>query len=358
MSYIDMPMPSAHTPPAAAPQALRGQLYLPAEGADLRGEAVDLHVVGQRLLAISAQGQWAFDLPAIHLREPFAHAPLVLELPHGGVIELAPGPAAQALIARLPVRRDPVERWARSPRALAVVAAGFAAFLALCYWVLLPAAAAQFAGWMPVHLTQKLDTQVMKQLDADMFKPSKLPEERQDAIEERFAALKLLPMLEQPRAKPRLLFRDAGKMVNAFALPGGTVVITDALVKQYSDDIILGILAHEIGHVAHQHGLKNLARSTAVGLFFSIYVGDFSTIAAGVGTFLEVQRYTRENEREADAYAVAVMRENGIDPAVMAEFFRRIQAKEGSSEPPAFLNSHPGHEDRVRFFEQQAQPAR
>jgi Zn-dependent protease with chaperone function len=356
-----MLMPAAHTLPAAGVQPLQGQLYLPTEGTDLRGETVDLHIVGQRLLAISAQGQWAFDLPALRLREPFADAPVAVELPHGGVLELLrrrDDPDAQAFIARLPARRDPVEAWARSPRSLAVVGLCFAAFLALCYSVLLPAAAAQFAGWMPVHLTQKLDVQVMKQLEMDMFKPSKLSEERQDELQERFAAMKLPPTLAQPRAEPRLVFRDAGKMVNAFALPGGTIVITDAMVKEYSDDMILGVLAHEIGHVAHQHGLKNLARSTAVGLFFSIYVGDFSTIAAGVGTFLEVQRYTRENEREADAYAAAVMRENGIDPAVMAEFFRRIQAKEGSAEPPAFVSSHPGHEDRVRFFEQQGAPAR
>lgn len=332
-------------------------MFAPDAGQRLTGVPVTLHVAGGRLLVIGRDGQWAFDLKALRLRERFVHAPVVIELPsHGGSastgsIEIAPGQAIDQLVDRLPARRGLVERWAGSPSSIMLLAVVFAVFLALSYRYVLPPAADQFAQWMPQHYAESIDKAVMEELDKRLLKPSKLPEERRAAISERFEALKLPAGLPQPAGKTSLLFRDAGKEINAFALPGGTIVLTDALVERFNDDAVLGVLGHEIGHVAHRHGLRNLARTTAVGLFFSVYVGDFSAVAATSATFLEQQRYSREAEREADAYAIAVMQENAINPAVLGAFFRVLLRDESGAPPPVFLSSHPAHPERADAFE-------
>ncbi len=332
-------------------------MFAPSAGERLSGVPVKLHVAGGRLLVIGQDGQWAFDLKALRLRERFALAPAVIELPsHGGAagtgcIEIAPGQAINDLVDRLPARPGRVERWARSPSSIMLLAVVFAVFLALSYRYVLPAAADQFAQWMPQHYAESIDKAVMEELDKHALKPSKLPEARRAAIAERFEALKLPPGLPRPAGETTLVFRDAGKEVNAFALPGGTIVLTDALVERFTDDAVLGVLGHEIGHVAYRHGLRNLARTTAVGLFFSVYVGDFSAVAATAATFLEQQRYSRDAEREADAYAIAVMKENAMNPAVLGAFFRILMRDEPGGPPPVFLSSHPAHPERADAFD-------
>src|SRR5690606_40050887 len=101
----------------------------------------------------------------------------------------------------------------------------------------------------------------------------------------------------------------------AFAMPGGTILLTDELVQlaealqpqqpQQALTQILGVLAHEVGHVEHRHALRQFVQGTIVAAAVTWYLGDVSSLLAAAPTALLNTRYTRNFEREADAYAAA-----------------------------------------------------
>src|SRR5690606_8207508 len=109
--------------------------------------------------------------------------------------------------------------------------------------------------------------QALKEVDANFLKPSKLAPERQAELRAGFVRLATLvgPDLQRYRgySPPLTLEFRSGIPANAFALPGGTIVMTDAMVEQArrsgtGDTALLGVLAHEIGHVQHRHTTRML----------------------------------------------------------------------------------------------------
>ena len=144
------------------------------------------------------------------------------------------------------------------------------------------------------------------------------------------------------------------KLENAFALPGGYIIITSALLEKSSGpDEIAGILAHELGHIHHDHPTKGMLEGIGVGILLDSLIGDF-TGSAAIGTMMHKvlnATYTRDKERQADQYALDVMQRVGIHASGMQKFFQRLS--EEKEEPPALLNTHPLSEDRVAFFDVQ-----
>jgi predicted Zn-dependent protease len=157
----------------------------------------------------------------------------------------------------------------------------------------------------------------------------------------------------------RLHFRAGPKALgpNAFALPGGDIVLTDALVELAADepDIITGVLAHELGHVRHRHGMRLALQAGMVAGVSGLLVGDFSALLAGLPAWLAQADYSREFEREADLHARQMLQAAGISPRVMVRFFERLTAyqqqrgQDKSPLPMAFA-SHPAHAERIAFF--------
>ena len=143
---------------------------------------------------------------------------------------------------------------------------------------------------------------------------------------------------------------------NALALPSGTIIVTDDLVTLARDDReIFGVLAHEAGHVDHRHGLRNILQNSIVGLVVAWFIGDVSSIAAAAPTALLEASYSRELEREADMYAVEVLRTNGIPVRHFAEILRRLDVDSGGSEISRafdYLSSHPATSERLQQLEE------
>src|SRR6185369_7835860 len=106
--------------------------------------------------------------------------------------------------------------------------------------------------------------------------------------------------------------------VNAFALPGGHVfVLTGLLKKSQSPDEVAGVLAHELGHVVLRHHLRTAMRSLGVGAAASVVLGDTGGLAAllasGSGQPLDLA-FSRDQESEADEFAVELAATAGFDP--------------------------------------------
>ena len=167
-----------------------------------------------------------------------------------------------------------------------------------------------------------------------------------------------------------LVFRASRIGPNALALPGGTLVMTDELVALVdgNTDVLTAVLAHELGHLQHRHGLRMLVQVTLLGTLTSVLLGDFSTVLAGGAALVGQAHYSRNAEREADAAAVRVLRAARISPAAMVTLFDKMAEKRSTSaahnaQPPdggtrdwlgiAFA-SHPPDAERVRFFQDAA----
>ena len=142
------------------------------------------------------------------------------------------------------------------------------------------------------------------------------------------------------------------RMVNAFALPGGIMVFTRGLLDQAgSPEEIAGIAAHELGHLAHDHSTRALYRSFAVALLIGVLFGDLTggTLAGGLAEWLVNTGYSREAERDADAFALERLKAAGIGTQGLADFFVRLEKKHGNDGGPLFglLSTHPATAERL-----------
>jgi beta-barrel assembly-enhancing protease len=146
--------------------------------------------------------------------------------------------------------------------------------------------------------------------------------------------------------------------VNAFALPGGPIFITQALLSALeSEGELAGVLGHEIGHVVGRHGSEQLAKARLTqGLAGAAVIatsdpGDPSSrqnaqIAAAIGQMVNM-KYGRDDELESDRLGVRFMADAGYDPRSMIGVMEKLAQAGGPNRQPEFFNTHPNPENRV-----------
>jgi predicted Zn-dependent protease len=152
----------------------------------------------------------------------------------------------------------------------------------------------------------------------------------------------------------RLEFRASEIGANAFAVPGGIVVITDDMVDiAQSDDEISAVLAHEVGHLIGRHSLRILLQDSASALIIAGLTGDLTSVtalSATVPTVLMQTKHSRDFEREADEFAFDYLESSGIRTDVLRELLLRLEDTspgDGNSFP-GWLSTHPQSKDRVK----------
>ncbi|VXD21892.1 Peptidase family M48 [Planktothrix serta PCC 8927] len=152
------------------------------------------------------------------------------------------------------------------------------------------------------------------------------------------------------------LLRDP-KTINAFALPGGQVFITQALFNRLNSEAQLaGVLGHEVGHVIARHGSEHLARQqlgsalvNAVGISASDNPQDArqAAILAQAANQLVNLRYGREDELESDRLGFQFMTQAGYNPKGLVELMQILASARSGGNPPEFLSTHPNPGNRV-----------
>lgn len=220
-----------------------------------------------------------------------------------------------------------------------------------------PWAATQLTAYVPLAWEIGLSDRALRDLDGRHLRPSQLPVQRQQALRAQFDALAARARAgrwpDSGYAPPlRLAFR-AGLGANALALPGGQIVMTDGLVETAAarglpDDALLGVLAHEIGHVAHRHTTRMLVEQGVLNVGLGLALGDVSTLVSSSASLLSGLAYQRGHEAQADCFALALMREAGIATAPTADLLLAID--KGSTQGPAWtalLSSHPQTPERA-----------
>ncbi|HEY0955034.1 MAG TPA: M48 family metallopeptidase [Roseateles sp.] len=306
-------------------------------------------------------GERSAPLAGLTWPERQRHGQRQILLPGGGMLSFADAAAFDAW-AQASGRGDSVVvRWQQSWKLAVLSLVLLVAGLTAGYRWGLPWAADQAVDALPLSAERRISEHLLRSLDGDWLHPTRLSAAQQQAWRERWQR-----MLAQARgsgpAVPEhyaIHFRAGSKALgpNAFALPGGDVVITDELLKLLDDepDAVLTVLAHELGHVQHRHGLRMLLRAGAISVVTSVIVGDFSSLLAAAPALLATSAYSRDNERQADAYGRALARAGGVDTARMAVFFERIAKRHaGVGEHPLAIaiSTHPADAERVRFFSQ------
>ena len=247
-------------------------------------------------------------------------------------------------------------------RIAAVAAVLTLALLLSIYRYGLPLAASAAAAVTPPAVSTAMERGTLQAVERVFFSPTKLDEEDQTRLQSLFDELTGLAAEKHGTGGPtlRLLMRDGGPVgANALALPGGTIIVTDQLVKlAESDDEIAGVIAHEIGHVTGRHSLKQVYRILGVGFMIGVIGGDSSQIVDDFVTqasALQTLSYSRGFEAEADADSVALMVEAGRDPTAFVDLLDRIGKKAGrGSKKTGWLSTHPGTDDRREAVEKLA----
>ena len=146
--------------------------------------------------------------------------------------------------------------------------------------------------------------------------------------------------------------------VNAFALPGGHIVINFGLIsKSNRVEEVLGVLAHEMAHVTQRHILNNVIDSLGLFTIVQLFVGDFSGAAAVIltkGQFLLQRKFSRSFEAEADRIGFNYLISSGLDPSGLKDFFQFLkkESKVENSKAISFLSTHPLYEDRIKQMDQ------
>ncbi|MEJ7728902.1 MAG: M48 family metallopeptidase [Polyangiaceae bacterium] len=163
---------------------------------------------------------------------------------------------------------------------------------------------------------------------------------------------KLTPEETRVLVAPRLTV-IVDDQVNAFALPGGEVFVLTGLLERTGgdDDMLRGVLAHELGHAVHRHGVRGLVRSGVYGLGLALVLGSsddiVATLVAGASQ-LDQLGHSREMEEEADAFGVDLLRRCGHNSEGLARFLESLE----SAPVPQLLSTHPDSKDRAKRIRQ------
>lgn len=199
-------------------------------------------------------------------------------------------------------------------------------------------------------------------------------------IGKQFMAEEQARVLLQPLVNPLLTARDSLRYqyqfnivhdasINAFALPGGQIVIHSALILEAETAAeLLGVLAHEMMHVEQQHGVRNVLGMAGIYAVVGAVLGDVSGILATLSTAAPIllnQSYSRGFEKQADVLGFALLRKANIDPSGLVSFFVRLKkqeeeqlakienedAREMLRKVMAYVSTHPATDTRINNLE-------
>lgn len=147
--------------------------------------------------------------------------------------------------------------------------------------------------------------------------------------------------------------------MNAFAIPGGHIVVHNSILDNMkSPDELAALLGHEASHIALRHTLRNIFRDLARQMFLALVIGNESGIASVVvdnANALKQLEYSRSLETEADNNGLQLMAKNNINVQGMLRLMAMLQKETGGVEQNSFLSTHPVFKDRISNIEKQIQ---
>ncbi|SEJ85381.1 Peptidase family M48 [Pseudomonas linyingensis] len=330
-------------------------------GASSRPVAATLVVADGCLRVTAGDVLLAGPLPLgeVVVSSRLGNTPRMLRLADGATFETADNAGVDRLLAGQGRHYGLIHRLESSLRYVLI---GLVATIAFAWGGVrygIPALAEASAFALPEAASRQIGAGVLELLDDEVLFPSELTVEEQTRLRRRFA-----PLMASSGLAIQLEFRKAARELgaNAFALPSGTVIFTDQLVKLAErDEELLGVLAHEIGHIERRHGLRQVLQGSALGLLAMTVTGDVSSVSsliAGIPLILTQLGYSRSFEHEADRFAADMLASHGIDAAHLGNMLLRLETAmrncpeaercaDPDSDWTSYLSTHPPTAERL-----------
>jgi len=318
------------------------------DGQRAQRHEVTLVLSGGMMKIVGREVDAEFEARRVRISTRIAATPRWIYLPGGGACVTEDNDGVDRLVRERPTQRV-LHRLEAHP-AFAVLAVVLVAAL---FWAIvdraLPFAAARVAEHIPTEAEATLGREALAGMEQFWLQPSQLAPQERAALAGKFESLAALAG-EAPAY--RLEFRSSPLIgANAFALPSGIIVLTDELVKlAQADEEVLAVLAHELGHVRHRHVMRRLLEGSAIALLVAGVTGDVASatsLAAAAPTLVLQTKFSRDNEREADAYAIDLLRRAGIEPRHFGAILARMEAQAPRGPMlPTFLSTHPATDER------------
>lgn len=244
--------------------------------------------------------------------------------------------------ARL-TRRGPLLGWAMAA----------ATSVALIIFVLVPMMANQLANFVPPEGERALGETTLRQIRTALDQTGMQPVPLCESPAGLQALDKMGSRLVAPMDSPRALsiYVLDHPMLNAFALPGGNIVLFRGLIEAAeTPEEVAAVFAHEIGHVISRDPTRHALRSAGSIGVLGLLLGDFAggTVVLFLTERLIAAQYSQEAEARADVFAHDLLRRADLPPDALARMFERFQA-EGDKAPEfiAHFLSHPALGDRI-----------
>jgi len=220
--------------------------------------------------------------------------------------------------------------------------------IGLFLWKGLPLAADLAARQIPAEWEKKLGKQIRDQTLASL----ETDKEKTRIVNQLLKQVSFSNGDDEDFGPPELVVVKKLEF-NAFALPGGTIVLhTGALEKVPDFPSLMALIGHENGHVQERHSLRTLSRSLGLYALVSMILGDFTGLAAVLvdnAQSLQTLSYSRDFEREADEAAFQFLCRNQLPVSGLVSLMETME-KEGNKngmEIPGMLSSHPLTEERL-----------
>lgn len=245
--------------------------------------------------------------------------------------------AAKEECARYKIRR-------RTARVFSIFAA-FVGAVMLIYLFLLPWIAGLIAGTIPVSYEKQMGSQ----LYATVKKTYTIDEKRTAYLNAFFEEMKV------PSVYNIQITVVKNEVANAYAMPGGYIVVHDKLLQGISSyPELAALLSHEFIHIENRHSLRSLFGSLSNYLFLSLILGDIGTVTAILVSHthhLKNLSYSRRLELEADREGLQLLSDRHIDCNGFVRLFQLLQ-KEAGKEPAEWVSSHPNLKKRIRTIQE------
>lgn len=332
-------------------QTLKARLY---DKQVSRFEDIELEFKDELLIVHLSNEQISYPLSELEISQRLGKMPRSITLSDGRVCECEANDIIDEHLKRLHLDKGSRLIHHLESKSIYILPA-LAIIIAVIYIFLsyiLPYSSKKIAYSIPQNIASQIGRGTLETLDKLALEPSKLNQAKQEEIQKAFkkmsSSLKGLPPLI-------LTFRYSDKIgPNAFALPDGTIVMTDQLVLlAHNNKELLAILAHEIGHIKNRHAIRLVLQNSAVFVVLTTLTGDAtsaSSILSALPTMLIESSYSRDLEAEADDYAMEVMRSRGLELHHFADIMQRLSQGEIESEGRRYLSSHPLSSSRIAKF--------
>ncbi|MBC7915636.1 MAG: M48 family metallopeptidase [Pyrinomonadaceae bacterium] len=222
------------------------------------------------------------------------------------------------------------------------------ALLATVYIYVIPSAAEFIAGKIPQEIETDIGDSMLNSFTIGSEKDAKLT----------FYLNLFAGKINFNTSYPIEITVVKSEQVNAFALPGGKIVVNDAILKKInSPEELAGLLSHEAAHIEYKHSLKSISKSLSGYIFISLIFNDINgitTVLIDNANALNNLRYSRSLEADADLRALQTMEKNRISQQGLVSLFTMLDSKDGFNYLK-FLSTHPLTEERIRKARKSAQ---